>query len=60
MRWLWGAAIGLVVGLVAGYGAGMVWNPDSYEKILPLMLGGMVFGAVAGAVLVVKGGRKKR
>ncbi len=51
MRAAIGGASGLVVGLVAGWGAGMLWNPPSYEQVLPLIMGGMVAGAVLGVVL---------
>lgn len=39
---------GFVVGVLAAYGAAMLWNPPSYEQVIPLLLGGGALGLVAG------------
>jgi hypothetical protein len=41
--------LGACAGLLLAYGATIVWNPDSYERALPLLLIGAVAGGLAGA-----------
>ncbi len=50
MRWL-GGAIGFVVGSLVGWGAGLIWNPASYEQVLPIMLATTVAGTIMGALV---------
>lgn len=49
------AALGFVLGVALAYAAALVWNPDSYEATLPLLLA----GAVAGPALAVALGRRR-
>mgnify|MGYP000514678940 CR=1 FL=1 len=50
MRYLGFAVLGLCLGVVATYGAALVWNPDSYESAIPLILAGAVLGPAAGVL----------
>ena len=42
---------GFFAGIVLGWSIGFLWNPPSYEDVIPLILVGAVAGPVAGALL---------
>lgn len=50
MRSVGFAILGFCLGVVLTYGAAFVWNPDSYESAIPLIMAGAVLGPVAGVL----------
>jgi hypothetical protein len=49
------AILGFFGGIFAGYIAGIIWAPGSYEDVIPLICIGVVVGPIVGIVLARRG-----